>query len=96
MKKADPFKMMDLALKHNNFQGIPSTVRARYISMLVSRAVRLYIESELDSLIIDEDLADGASDTGFYESGAPLRKSDLCNLIYGEEYEAKFQQSLLN
>jgi hypothetical protein len=94
MKKLNAVKAMDLALKHNGFQGIPAQIRARYVSMLVSRAVRFYIESDLDANVIDEDLADGATDIGFYESGGPLKKTDLCNLIYSEEHESKFQQSL--
>lgn len=94
MKKLDAFKAMDLALKQDGFQNIPAKVRARYVSMLVSRAVRFYIENTLDITVVDEDLADGASDIGFYESGSPLKKTDLCNLIYSEEHESKFQQSL--
>jgi len=85
---------MDLALKQKQYQGIPKKIRARYVALLVSRAVRFYIENELDSSVVDEDLADGKSDSGFYESGEPLKKTDLCNLIYSEKHEAKYQKSL--
>jgi hypothetical protein len=37
--------------------------------------VRFYIENTLDITVVDEDLADGASDIGFYESGSPLKKT---------------------
>jgi len=94
MKSLSPLKAMDLALKQKQYQGIPKKIRARYVALLVSRAVRFYIENELDSSVVDEDLADGKSDSGFYESGEPLKKTDLCNLIYSEKHEAKYQKSL--
>lgn len=85
---------MDKVLRVREYQGIPKKIRARYVAILTARAVRFYIENELDAHTVDEDLADGATDTGFYESGHPLRKTDLCNLIHSEEHEKEYYKSL--
>lgn len=92
--KLNPTKTIDLYMIANGYQGIPKKVRTRYINMLLTRAARFYVENEFDSFIIDEDLADGESDTGFYESGRPLKKTDLCNLIISEKHETDYQKSL--
>lgn len=63
--------------------------------MLTLRALRFYIEGDLDAYVVSEDLYDGESDTEFYGSGrVPLKKTDLCNLIDSEEHEAKYYKDL--
>lgn len=76
-----------------NYPEIPVGLRERYATMLVNRAVRHYIEGTLDKIVVDEDLADGRRDAGFFalEDG----KTDLCNLTYNEQEEQKYQDSLL-
>lgn len=94
-KLPTPHQLLTRTFKANGWQGIPRTARERYFRMLTLRALRFYIESNLDAYTIAEDLYDGATDTGFYRRGyAPLKKTDLCNLINSEKHEEKFYQEM--
>lgn len=94
-KLPTPTQLLDRHFKREGWQGIPRTARERYFRMLTLRALRFYMESNLDAYTIAEDLYDGASDTEFYRSGyAPLKKTDLVNLIDSEQHEAKFYQDM--
>jgi len=77
-----------------NYPEIPQGLRERYANLLVNRAVRFFIENNLDRSVVDEDLADGASDTEYYslpEGG----KTDLHNLEYGEGEEQRYQDGIV-
>jgi hypothetical protein len=49
-----PQRVMEIALK--NYHNIKNSVRKRYAEMLVARAVRFYIENELDDYVVEDDL----------------------------------------
>jgi hypothetical protein len=51
----DPFEVMDTALK-TNYSGISPLLRKRYARLLVLRAIRFYIENQLDTPTVNEDL----------------------------------------
>lgn len=87
----DPVKSVELLLQIN--YAIPPAIRQRYAKMLVNRATRFYLEKNLDRSTVDEDLADGLRNAGWYE----LRddeESDLCNLIDSEKTEQEYQDEL--
>lgn len=49
-----PQRVMEIALQ--KYHTIKSSVRKRYAEMLVARAVRFYIENELDDYVVEDDL----------------------------------------
>ena len=93
-----PQRTMEIALQID-YSGISSSRRKRYAEMLVARAVRFYIDNELDSSVVSEDLY---QECKFCEYEYPDHKEEGCkmplfifpNLIYNEKEEAKYQRGL--
>lgn len=77
----DPFDLMDTALK-TDYPNIPPLVRKMYTPMLVSRAVRFYIENTLDSTVVEEDLLE--------------EDRKYPNLSYSQEHERNYYKSVKN
>jgi len=90
--KTNPYRTMFYALQIN-YPSIPEGIRQRYAELLVNRAVRFYIDRELDKLVVDEDLADGKKDCGFYAL-EDAKETDLCNVIYSEKVEQEYHQEI--
>lgn len=96
-----PQRVMETALQLD--YSISRKTRKRYAEMLVARAVRFYIQNNLDQLVVSEDLYRGddfdcgcsqeSADTGRHESLCEYSKKDWYpNLKDGEDHERRFQK----
>ena len=80
---------MEIALQIDH-AGIPSSTRKRYAELLVARAVRFYIENELDGGVVEEDLYNYEDE--YAENMRQDRKNNpYPNLEYGEREEKNWQ-----
>lgn len=89
-----PEQVIERYIRVNEYQGIGPDLMRRYTRMLALRAARFYLDSSFDAHTVDEDLADCSRDTGFYESGHVLRKTDLANLADSEKHELDYYKGL--
>lgn len=98
-----PQRVMEIALQ-TDYPGISSKLRKRYADLLVARAVRFYIDGQLDDLVVQEDLycgedfdcscsqedADRNKHQAKCEYSNPLTK--YVNLDYSEKGETQWQR----
>lgn len=93
-----------IALKLSDY-SVPKELRLKYAEMLVSRAVRFYIENHLDSSVVEEDLIPFCKTCGD-EISSDFRhvqeeetdhkaKVEYCNLDYSIEHEEKYQKDII-
>jgi hypothetical protein len=101
-----PQRVMEIALQ-KNYPGIPSSIRKRYSELLVARAVKFYIESDLDVGVVEEDLYHGEDFdcTCSQEDAHNDKHQALCqyaggrnyvNLDYSEQEMNEWQKDLKN
>ena len=83
--KLNPFKTVETLLTINYPDYVPDNLRKQYSEILVSRAVRFYLENEMDSSIINEDFHDDAEEN---------EKCNYPNLEYSRQEEIKYQREL--
>lgn len=97
---------MEIALKKEGYV-IPRSIRKRYSELLVARAVRFYIESNLDSSTVDEDLYNGEDfDCGCSQEEADKNKHRAAcqysnknlypNLEYSEKHQREWIENFIN
>jgi hypothetical protein len=95
---------MEIALQIDH-PGIPSKLRKRYAEMLTARAVRFYIEGNLDSVVVSEDLYHGEDfSCDCSQSNADRNRhnasceyaggKNFVNIADSEKTETEFQRKL--
>ena len=101
-----PHRVMEIALQKYYF--IKSSVRKRYADMLVARAVRFYIENELDNYVVEDDLymfckncgnevdiVDGKPNCeNTYPASCKETVIEYSNLEHSEKEESQWQREL--
>jgi len=88
--------------------SIAPSLREKYAEMLVSRAVRFYLENELDSSVVEEDLIPFCKTCGdeLDTSDTPINHFtpeeadhkphiEYCNLDHSIEHEEKYQKMII-
>lgn len=96
-----PQRVMEIALQKG--YKIPRSIRKRYTELLVARAVRFYIEGNLDAAVIDEDLYNGEdfdcicsqadADKNKHCVGCEYSKKDYPNLKYSENKQREWLEN---
>ena len=97
-----PQRVMEIALQNN--WKIPSKIRKRYSEILVARAIRFYVENELDSGVVDEDLynyqdfdcicTQEEANRNVHNPKCEAKSHPYPNLDYSAELESKYQKEL--
>jgi len=95
-----PQKLMDISLQNHFIK--PVSLRKKYAEILVARAVRFYIENELDSMVINEDLYNGEdfdcscsqeeADNNIHNPNCEFIKNPYPNLTFAEKHERNWQK----
>lgn len=98
-----PQKAIESRLKFD--YNVPPSLRAKYAEMLVSRAVRFYLEGHLDSGVVEEDLypfckkcGEELDDTLAHDEEDEYghkAEVEYCNLDHSIEHEEKYQKDLI-